>query len=132
MNLKNNTTYLFLFIAAIVGLIIHKTVSHFIIPKEFEDNFIYSIPLLYGILGVFSLVIIYLLKRVKTTMPDSVGYVFLALTTVKLVLSYVLLRPITKIDLPKTPAEKACFFVVFIYFLAIETILTIRILNNKQ
>ncbi|MES2411880.1 MAG: hypothetical protein V4535_10605 [Bacteroidota bacterium] len=132
MKLKKNVTYLFLLLAAIVGLIIHKTALHFLIPQEFEDNFIYSIPLLYGIFAGLSLVIIYLLSKVKATMPDSVGYAFLALTTVKLVIAYVLLRSITKAELPKTAAEKACFFVVFIYFLAIETYLTIRILNNKQ
>ncbi len=132
MDFKKNSSFLIVIIAAIVGGIVHKIIAHFTIAKEFEDSFLYSIPVLYGIFGALSLVIVYLLARVKATMPDSVGYVFLGLTTVKLILAYVLLRPITKLDLPKTPSEKASFFIVFIYFLAIETILTIRILNNKQ
>jgi hypothetical protein len=36
------------------------------------------------------------------------------------------------LQLAKTPTEKMSFFGVFIYFLAIETLVTIRILNNKQ
>ncbi|MCF6131495.1 hypothetical protein [Flavobacterium wongokense] len=132
MNLKKNNPFLFLIIAAAVGLIAHKVISHFIIPSEFEADFIYSTPLLYGIFGGLSLVIIYLLAKVKETLPNSVGYAFLALTTVKMVMAYALLRPIIAVHLPKTPFEKMNLFAVFIYFLAIETILTIRILNNKQ
>ena len=132
MNFKKNHSFLLVLIAAAVGLVIHKIISHFIIPKQFEDDFVYSIPLLYGIFALLSLAIVFLLMKVKETSPNSVGYGFLALTTVKMVIAYALLRPIVHIHLPKTPAEKANFFAVFIYFLAIETYVTIRILNNKQ
>lgn len=132
MNLKKYNSLLIVFIAAVLGLVIHKIASNFIIPKEFEDKFIYSIPFLYLLFAVLSAVIVTLLMKVKKTAVDSVGYAFLALTTVKMVIAYALLRPIIHIHLPKTPSEKMNFFVVFIYFLAIETILTIRILNNKQ
>jgi hypothetical protein len=47
-------------------------------------------------------------------------------------LSFMFLRPILNLDLPKTPVEKINFFAIFIYFLVIETLITIRILNNKQ
>ncbi|HNP31908.1 MAG TPA: hypothetical protein PKN96_01300 [Flavobacterium sp.] len=132
MNPKKHRSFLIILVVAIVGLIIHKIITHFIIPKEFEDNFIYSTPLLYGVFTVLSMVIIYLLMKVKETAPDSVGYGFLALTTLKMVMAYALLRPVIHIHLPKTPFEKLNFFAVFIYFLAIETYLSIRILNNKQ
>ena len=132
MKLKKNNLFLILLIAAMLGLIIHKILSHFIIPQEFEDDFIYPTFLLYGVFGILSLMIVFLLKKVKLTAPDSVGYAFLAMTTVKMVIAYALMRPIIHTHLPKTPTEKMNFFVVFIYFLAIETYLTIRILNNKQ
>ena len=132
MNLKKYSSLFTVVIAAALGLIVHKTISHFIIPKEFEDNFVYSIPLLYFMFAILSTVIVFLLMKVKQTAIDSVGYAFLAMTTVKMVIAYALLRPIIHTHLPKTPTEKMNFFIVFIYFLAIETILTIRILNNKQ
>ena len=132
MNLKKYSSLFTVVIAASLGLIVHKTISHFIIPKEFEDNFVYSIPLLYFMFAILSTVIVFLLMKVKQTAIDSVGYAFLAMTTVKMVIAYALLRPIIHTHLPKTPTEKMNFFIVFIYFLAIETILTIRILNNKQ
>ena len=132
MNFKKYNSLITVFIAATVGLFVHKTIAHFIIPKEFEAEFVYSILLLYGIFGLLALTIVFLLKKVKTTTPDSVGYAFLAFTTLKMAIAYAFLRPIIQTHLPKTPAEKMNFFVVFIYFLAIETYLTIRILNNKQ
>lgn len=132
MNLIKNRSFLILLLAAIFGFIIHKTISYFLIPKGFEDLFIYSTLLLYGIFGFLSLIIVFVLIKVKKTSVDYVGYAFLAVTTVKMVIAYALLRPIIQTQLPKTASEKISFFVIFIYFLAIETILTIRILNNKQ
>ena len=132
MKKQTNKSLLIVFIAAMLGLIIHKTVSHFIIPENFEDNFVYATPMLYALFALLSLIIVFLLIKVKETAIDSVGYAFLALTTVKMVIAYAFLRPIIHTHLPKTPTEKINFFIVFIYFLAIETYITIRILNNKQ
>jgi hypothetical protein len=132
MNLIKNHPFLILVLAAVFGFIIHKTLLYFLIPKGFEDKFIYSTILLYAIFGLLSFVIVFLLIKVKKTDVDYVGYAFLAATTLKMIIAYALLRPIIQIQLPKTSAEKISFFVIFIYFLAIETILTIRILNNKQ
>ena len=132
MNLKKYTSLFIVVIAAVIGLVIHKIVSHFIILKEFEDNFVYATPTLYALFSVLSMVILFALMKVKEVEINYVGYAFLAFTTVKMVIAYAFLRPIINSDLPKTPTEKINFFIVFIYFLAIETILTIRILNNKQ
>ena len=132
MNLKKYTSLITVVIAAVFGLIIHKTVSHFIIPKEFEDTFVYSTPMLYVLFAFLSLAIIVALIKVKEVALDYVGYAFLAFTTIKMVIAYGFLKPIINVNLPKTPTEKMNFFIVFIYFLAIETFLTVRILNNKQ
>ncbi len=132
MNLKKYNSLFIVIIAAIAGLIVHKTISYFIIQKEYEDSFVYSIPLLYAIFTILSLVIVFSLAKVKETAENSVGYAFLAFTTLKMAIAYAFLRPIIQIHLPKTPTEKMNFFIVFIYFLVIETYLTIRILNNKQ
>ncbi|QBZ97150.1 hypothetical protein [Flavobacterium sangjuense] len=132
MILKKYNSLFTVFIAAIIGLIAHKTISHFIIPKEFEDSFVYSTLLLYVLFALLSAVIISLLIMVKNTAENSVGFAFLAFTTLKMGIAYAFLRPIIHTQLPKTPTEKMNFFIVFIYFLIIETYVTIRILNNKQ
>ena len=132
MNLKKYNSLFIVIIAAIAGLIVHKTISYFIVQKEYEDSFVYSIPLLYAFFTILSLVIVFSLAKVKVAAENSVGYAFLAFTTLKMVIAYAFLRQIIQIHLPKTPTEKMNFFIVFIYFLVIETYLTIRILNNKQ
>lgn len=117
---------------AVLGLIIHKLIFFLLVAKTIEDNFIYSIPLLYGLFSIFSLLIVGVLIKVKQRNIDNVGYTFLLLTSIKLVVDYLLIHPILKASLHQTPLEKINFFIIFIYFLATETILTIRILNNKQ
>ena len=116
---------------AVLGLIIHKLIFFLLVAKTIEDNFIYSIPLLYGLFSIFSLLIVGVLIKVKQRNIDNVGYTFLLLTSIKLVVAYLLIHPILKASLNQTPLEKINFFIIFIYFLATETILTIRILNNK-
>ncbi|MFZ4678595.1 MAG: hypothetical protein ACOYLP_00345 [Flavobacterium sp.] len=117
---------------AVIGLIIHKLIFFLLVVKTIEDNFIYSIPLLYGLFSIFSLLIVGVLIKVKERNIDNVGYTFLLLTSIKLVVAYLLIHPILKASLHQTQLEKINFFIIFIYFLATETILTIRILNNKQ
>jgi hypothetical protein len=116
---------------AVLGLIIHKLMFFLLVAKTIEDNFIYSITLLYGLFSIFSLLIVGVLIKVKERNIDNVGYTFLLLTSIKLVVAYLLIHPILKASLNQTPLEKINFFIIFIYFLATETILTIRILNNK-
>ena len=116
MNLIKNHPFSILILAAVCGFIIQKTILYFLIPKGFEDKFIYSTILLYAIFGLLSFVIVFLLIKVKKTSLDYVGYAFLAATTLKMIIAYALLRPIIQIQLPKTSTEKISFFVIFIYF----------------
>jgi hypothetical protein len=64
---------------------------------------------------------------------DNVGMSFIIMTTLKIILSVIIVRPILHNATSDTiKLEKINFFIIFIFFLAIETILTIRILNSKQ
>lgn len=115
-----------------IGFIVHKLLFYFFVPKVYEDGFIYSIPLLYLFFFFFSTQMVLILEKIKQNNINSVGYTFLFLTTMKMVIAYLFLKPILAANLPKTPTEKMSFFIIFIYFLTIETFVTIRILNNKQ
>ncbi|WP_333599045.1 hypothetical protein [Flavobacterium sp.] len=132
MNLKKYHSLFIVLLASIIGLIIHKIIFYWFVPGVFESNFVYSIPSLYVFFGVFALLIVFVLRIVKEKSIDNVGYTFLLLTTLKMAVAYAFLQPILEANLAKTPTEKMSFFSIFIYFLAIETIVTIRILNNKQ
>jgi len=132
MLLKNLRTLLTVLLAALVGLAVHKGVFWLWIPQAYEASFIYSLPFLYACFAGFSLVIVLILQLVKEKSIDNVGFTYLFLTGLKMVVAYIFMMPILALQLAKTPTEKMSFFGVFIYFLAIETLVTIRILNNKQ
>jgi len=117
--------------SGIIGLTIHKIIFHFFISASTEENFIYPIYSLYGVFAILSLLIVAVLLKIKKKNMDTVGYAFLLLTSVKMVVAYIFLKPILETSNSKFEIEKISFFIVFIYFLAIETIVTIRILNNK-
>jgi len=119
-------------LSGIIGFAIHKLLFYFFVPIVFESDFIYSIPLLYLFFFFFSSLLFLVLDKIKKTNIDNVGYAFLVLTSIKMLVAYIFVKPILSLNLPKTPVEKMNFFIIFIYFLAIETVVTIRILNNKQ
>lgn len=96
-----------------------------------NDSFVYPLPLIYLFFLVFSLIILYVLIRIGKKNQEQIGYAFLLLTAVKMVLSYIFARPMLTKGI-ENPTEKVNFFAVFILFLAIEAYYTARLLNNKQ
>lgn len=131
-NLSKLKPILDILIFALLACAIHKLCFYFFVSRAFEDAFVYSILTLYSFFFFFSAAILFSLQKIKEVNIDYVGYSFLLLTSLKIGAAFIFARPIMAINLPKTPIEKLNFFVIFIYFLAIETYLTIRILNNKQ
>lgn len=125
-------TFLHLFIISIIAFVINFFLVENVIPKHELVKWTYSIANLYSMFFVFSVVIMSLLLFVKTKNLDYVGYTYLIVTSVKMGIAYFLLRPILATTTDENSTEKINFFIVFICFLAIETLLTIRILNNKQ
>lgn len=132
MNLDKFKSIFTVLVLGLIGFVIHKVLFYFLVPKVYEEDFIYSIALLYLFFFFFSSMLILVLDKVKEKSINSVGYTFLLLTTLKMGIAFIFLKPILAGNLPKTPTEKMSFFIIFIYFLAIETYVTIRILNNKQ
>ena len=119
-------------IFALLGFAIQKLCFYLFVSRAFEDAFVYSILTLYSFFFCFSVAILFALQKIKEVNIDYVGYSFLLLTSLKIGAAFIFAKPIMGNNLPQTPIEKLNFFVIFIYFLAIETYLTIRILNNKQ
>lgn len=130
MFLKNYKTFLFLLISVIVAYVVHQLVFYFFNINP--DAFYYSLEKLYGIFFVLSFLIILVLLKIKERNFDQLGMSFLLLTSSKIVLYYLLLKPILNIKHYDITTEKMNFFVLFILFLTIETVVTIRILNEKQ
>lgn len=125
-------TYFHLFCFSTAAFLVNFFLSRYYISDAVLAEFHYSIPLLYLVFAVFSFVILSILLFVRSRNLDYVGYTYLILTSVKMGIAFFLLKSILNSSAQEASLEKTNFFIVFIYFLAIETVLTIRILNNKQ
>lgn len=130
MFLKNYKTFLFLLISVIIAYVVHQLI--FYIFKINSDGFYYSLEKLYGIFFLLSCVIIFILLIIRERNFDQLGMSFLLLTSSKMIVYYLLLKPILNIKHYDIRTEKINFFVLFILFLTIETVVTIRLLNEKQ
>lgn len=129
MNKEKVQTLLLAFSLTLIAYISNKSVS--LLP-EFSasyQKFHYSLENLYGVFFVFTLVILTTLLIVKDKNLDYVGMTFLLITSVKMGVSFFIVRPILA-ETNQNLVEKINFFVIFILFLAIETIITIRLLNK--
>ena len=81
---------------------------------------------------LYALLVVFVLLLVKRKSLDNVGMSFLLVTSIKMVFCYLILRPILKVATLQNSAEKINFFALFILFLLIETLFTIRLVNEKQ
>jgi hypothetical protein len=95
-------------------------------------NFVYSLKALYVWFTLFTLLVVFVLLLVKRKSLDNVGMSFLLVTSVKMLFCYLILRPVLKAATLQNSAEKINFFALFIFFLLMETLFTIRLVNEKQ
>ncbi len=95
------------------------------------NNFIIAVKNLYLLFFSLSFMISHIIYFVYKKYFDNLGYVFLLLTTLKIAVIYLFCTPIfTNIEVLKI--EKYHFFILFFIFLAIETVLTVLLLNKKN
>ncbi|MBC7747779.1 hypothetical protein [Flavobacterium urumqiense] len=130
MNLKNYKPLINLALLVAVAYILHKIIFY---SFNIDDTaFHYSIEVLYLLFSVLSVIVLAVLLKVKEQSFDNIGMSFLLSTSIKMVVCYLILRPVLQASGQNSSIEKRNFFAMFILFLAMETILTIRILNKNQ
>lgn len=132
MNLKNYKPILEIFLVTAIVLSIHKLVFYFFQNQFPENQFYYSVQKIYLFFFCSSVILLFILIQVKQKSIDNVGYTFLLLTSVKMGISYAILSPVINLGSKTMQLEKINFFIIFALYLATETIVTIRLLNNKQ
>ena len=130
MILKNYKDFLFLIISVLLAYVVHKLIFYFF--KINQEVFYYSLEQLYVLFFILSFGIILILLKIKKRNFDQVGMSFLLLTSIKLGVYYLFLKPILNSKQYNIATEKTSFFALFILFLTIETVVTIRILSEKQ
>ena len=102
--------------------------------ESFNQNFklfSYSLETIYTVLCVFSVIILVTLLIVNSRNKDVVGLTYLLITSIKAGIIFFIFSDIIGSS-NKNTVERINFFIVFILFLAIETLITIRLLNKKQ
>jgi len=132
MNLKKYRPLFEILLVSVVAYVMHKLFFHFNGSNPDFQNFHSPIETIYLFFLTCSLIILFILLKVKDNNVEQIGYVFLFLTCFKMGISYILLEPILHSGNQNIKIEKINFFIIFAVFLATETVVTIRILNNKQ
>ena len=132
MNFKKYRPILEILLLSMVVYLLHKVVFFLNDNNPKFQNFHFPIEVVDGFFFVCSVIILFILIKVKEKNIDNVGYTFLLVTFIKMGISYAVLSPILHSSNPNVKIEKLNFFVIFALFLTIETIVTARILNNKQ
>lgn len=130
MLLKSYKPFLQLFFFALAAYMLHK--AAFLLLKVDSQNFYYSIEFLYLIFLGISALLYLILLRVKKKNFEIVGMVFLFGTFAQMLFGYLVLRPILENKSDGVIIEKINFFIIFILFLLFETLLTVRLLNEKR
>jgi len=130
MFLKNYKSILQLFFFALAAYILHK--GTFLFLEVNPQNFYYSLEFLYLIFFIVSALLYIILLIIKKKNFEIVGIAFLFGTFTQMLFGYLILRPILESKNEEVVIEKINFFITFILFLLFETVLTIRLLNEKR
>jgi hypothetical protein len=104
----------------------------YLIGENAINTFCFSLVEIYLFFTISSILIVTTLIFVRKKNLDIVGYFYLILTMVKMGIAYFFLHQINQHTNDFLSYEKKSFFVSFILFLAIETLITIRLLNKNQ
>lgn len=126
-NFKFLKTLLYIIIPV---FLIHISVFQIPFFKEGNTTFHYSIPLLYLIYFSFSVITLFILSLIAKKSFENIGFAFLFLSSSQIGLSYLLIQPILE-STSNNAIEKWNFFLIMFLFIAIQSILTVRILNKK-
>jgi hypothetical protein len=91
-----------------------------------DANFKFTLLQLYAFFTFFTVVSEFVLQKIKQKNIDLVGNVFLGISLTKMMFCFIIGNYISNI-----PVQKNNFLVMFFIFLCIETVSTIKLLNNK-
>lgn len=130
MLVKSYKPILYLFFFALVACVVHKAL--FLVLDINAQNFYYSIEFLYLIFFGLSALLYLILLIVKKKNFEVIGMAFLFGTFTQMLVGYLILRPILENKSGEVMVEKINFFITFILFLLFETLLTVRLLNEKR
>lgn len=128
---KKYTPILRVILSTIVLYAVHKSVIAFADWNKIFDEFHYALEKLYIVFGLASLLIVFILIKVKQRNFDQVGMAFMVLITVKMSSFYFVFRPVISNRGDETRWERINFIILFMVFLILETLISAQILKSK-
>lgn len=84
---------------------------------------------IYGLQLAISIVVIFAVLAIGKTMPQNLGFVFLGLLTLKLLINYIILRPVLQSG-QDIQFFKLSYLLVFFLFMFFDVYVTYRVLNQ--
>lgn len=107
------------------------SIQNFVIEYLKQTNtFFYNTSSIY-IFHFFATLLIYLfVVFVQKTFPDKTGFAFMACSLLKMMAAIVFLLPLILNDEANALNDVIAFFIPYFLYLAFETTLTVKMLNN--
>ncbi|AWI25050.1 hypothetical protein [Flavobacterium pallidum] len=131
MKIKDFSAVLWAFMISAMAFLIHKGLFYLLFPQA-ETAFAFPLLTIYGFFTACCVAITLTSVFIKGSSVHSVGQFFMLLTFVEMALCFGLFYSGLSSSGTSVSFEKGNFIIVFLFFLAIETILTIRLLNKNQ
>lgn len=114
-----------------LAIVLFLYLSHNIVFQKTLQAYHFTLESTYLFFAGFLVIITTTTHIINQKNKDIVGLVYLLITGIKLILTYILFK--SAIDSSnKNTEERLMIFGLFILFLLIETVSTIRLLNKKQ
>lgn len=110
----------------------HKLAVTAFFPNSKEQQFMYPLEWVYALFFIATALVLWVLIRIKKNNINNVGFSSMLITTIKSGVAAYFFLQVLHAKGNGVAIEKYSFFIVFIIFLAIETVFTISILNKKQ
>jgi hypothetical protein len=126
MNKQLLKSILLLVILSLIGFVLNKAILYLIFPKE---NYCFSLPTYFITFTIIAALLVTILFFIGKRELMYVGYSFLWFTVLQMTICGILVKTIL-LSISKT--ERINFFIICLYYLAIETFLSIKILNKPQ
>lgn len=124
---------LFLILICIVLMYaIHRSLTFLLEWNSVYAGFRFSLEKLYLCFGLASLLIIFVLLKVKQRNFDQIGMAFMALITIKMFVFYFVFKSVISSEISETEWERTNFIILFMAFLILETVVSAQILKSQE
>lgn len=130
--LKKYKPLFLILICVVLMYAIHRSLTFLLEWNSVYAGFRFSLEKLYLCFGLASLLIIFVLLKVKQRNFDQIGMAFMALITIKMFVFYFIFKSVISSEISETEWERTNFIILFMAFLILETVVSSQILKSQE